>query len=77
MAGPVRQGGLASPCISICRMDAATGWCEGCLRTLDEIAAWGRLDDTGRLAVLRLLPARRITWQQRRPAAGSNEPTTP
>ena len=31
MAGPVRQGGLASPCISICRMDPATGWCTGCL----------------------------------------------
>ena len=22
-----------------------SGWCEGCLRTIDEIAAWGSLDD--------------------------------
>ncbi|MBP7667871.1 MAG: DUF1289 domain-containing protein, partial [Burkholderiaceae bacterium] len=39
----------ASPCINICRMHASTGWCEGCLRTIDEITTWGRLDDAGRL----------------------------
>ncbi|MBG9389606.1 DUF1289 domain-containing protein [Caenimonas sp. DR4.4] len=32
---------VPSPCISICRMDAASGLCEGCFRNLDEIAAWG------------------------------------
>jgi uncharacterized protein len=36
---------VPSPCVSVCRMDAATGWCEGCLRTLEEIAAWSRLGD--------------------------------
>ncbi len=35
---------VASPCINICRMHAPTGWCEGCLRTIDEIATWGRMD---------------------------------
>ncbi|RZJ25744.1 MAG: DUF1289 domain-containing protein [Haliea sp.] len=39
---------VPSPCISVCRMDAATGWCEGCLRTLDEIAGWGMQDDAVR-----------------------------
>ena len=43
--------GVPSPCISICRMNATTGWCEGCFRTLDEIAAWGRLDDEGKREV--------------------------
>jgi predicted Fe-S protein YdhL (DUF1289 family) len=42
---------VPSPCLSVCRMDAATGWCEGCLRTLDEIAAWSRLDDDGKRGV--------------------------
>ena len=42
---------VPSPCLSICRMEAATGWCEGCLRTLDEIAAWGRLDPNGKRQV--------------------------
>jgi len=36
---------VPSPCVSICRMNAQTQLCEGCLRTLDEIAAWGRMDD--------------------------------
>ncbi len=42
---------LPSPCISVCRMDAARGLCEGCLRTLDEIAAWGMLDNEGKREV--------------------------
>jgi predicted Fe-S protein YdhL (DUF1289 family) len=32
---------VPSPCISVCRMDAATGLCEGCFRTIDEIVGWG------------------------------------
>lgn len=43
--------GLPSPCVSVCRMDAVTGLCEGCLRTIDEIATWGMLDDAGKRAV--------------------------
>ena len=39
-------------------MDAATGLCRGCSRTLDEIAAWSRLDDTARLAILTAVAAR-------------------
>jgi predicted Fe-S protein YdhL (DUF1289 family) len=26
-------------------MSPVTGLCEGCLRTIDEIVAWGRADD--------------------------------
>ena len=32
---------IPSPCTSVCTIDPATGWCAGCLRTIDEIAAWG------------------------------------
>ena len=42
---------VPSPCTSVCRMDPATGWCLGCWRTLDEIAAWGGLPEPGRRAV--------------------------
>ena len=31
---------LPSPCIGVCRLDPAEGVCIGCLRTIDEIAAW-------------------------------------
>lgn len=50
---------VPSPCINVCRMNAATGWCEGCLRTIDEIAAWSTLDGRAKRAVWKLLPARR------------------
>lgn len=43
---------MLSPCISVCRMHAVTGLCEGCFRTRDEIAAWGNADDG----------AKRATW---------------
>jgi predicted Fe-S protein YdhL (DUF1289 family) len=49
---------VPSPCISVCRVDPATRWCLGCARTLDEIAAWSALDDTGKRAVWAQLPAR-------------------
>ncbi len=52
----------ASPCINVCQMDAATGWCAGCLRTLDEIARWSSLDEARRRAVLAALPERRVAW---------------
>jgi len=42
---------VPSPCISVCRMDAVTGLCEGCFRTLDEIAAWGMASDEERRAI--------------------------
>lgn len=53
---------LPSPCINVCRMDEATGWCAGCLRTLDEITLWSRLTETGKQAVWDALPQRRVAW---------------
>jgi uncharacterized protein len=35
---------VPSPCTNVCRMDAR-GRCEGCLRTLDEIAGWAAMSD--------------------------------
>ncbi len=35
------QGPLPTPCTGVCVMDAQTGYCKGCLRTIDEIADWG------------------------------------
>jgi predicted Fe-S protein YdhL (DUF1289 family) len=45
---------VPSPCINVCRIDAHSGLCAGCRRTLDEIAAWSRLDDAGK----------RVVWAQ-------------
>ena len=59
MASPV-----PSPCTSVCRIDDATGLCAGCLRTLDEIAAWSVLDDAQRRAVWDAIAARREAQSQ-------------
>ena len=50
---------VASPCSSVCRMDARTGWCEGCLRTIDEIVAWAKMSDDEKRGVWRELASRR------------------
>jgi uncharacterized protein len=33
-------GNLPTPCINVCIMNRQTGLCDGCLRTIDEIAQW-------------------------------------
>ena len=68
------SAGVASPCINVCRMDERSGWCEGCLRTIDEIAAWSVLPDDAKRALLATLPQRRVEWRRlraARPEAGA------
>ena len=54
-----QNSGVASPCVNVCQMNAGTGLCEGCLRTLDEIADWAIYDDDEKRAVRAKLPGRR------------------
>jgi predicted Fe-S protein YdhL (DUF1289 family) len=49
---------VASPCNDVCQLDRKSGWCLGCGRTGAEIAAWPRLTDEERDALMVLLPAR-------------------
>ena len=49
---------VASPCQSVCIMHPTTGWCEGCLRSIAEIADWSRMDKAAKLAVWAQLPER-------------------
>ena len=65
---------VASPCISVCRMDEATGWCVGCLRTLDEIAAWSVLDERAKRAVCISLSGRRVVWRRLQSEHKAGEP---
>jgi len=59
VAEPIeRPAAIASPCIDICKIDAA-GLCTGCARTLDEIARWGSETPAWRAAVMAALPGRR------------------
>jgi predicted Fe-S protein YdhL (DUF1289 family) len=61
---PVPQAGgeneePRSPCVNVCRIDANTGFCEGCLRTLDEIACWSGYTWDEKRAVLTRVESRR------------------
>ena len=56
---PPQTQAVPSPGVDICRMNPVSGLCVGCLRTLDEIGAWSRLDDDGKRAVWRQLALRR------------------
>ena len=49
---------VPSPCSSVCSLNEATGWCEGCLRTRDEIAAWGTLGNDAKRTVWRAIEQR-------------------
>lgn len=48
----------STPCIKVCVIDPASKLCEGCGRTLVEIAQWGRLSEAERLAIMAALPKR-------------------
>ena len=49
---------VPSPCISICRMVVETALCEGCFRTIPEIAGWRRMGDDEKRAVWGLIEQR-------------------
>ena len=50
---------VPSPCRNVCRMDAASGYCEGCLRTTSEIARWSQMNDDERLHLMEVVLPRR------------------
>ena len=49
---------LPSPCISICKLNKSTGYCDGCFRTEDEIALWPAMSDEDKLNMLNILRQR-------------------
>ena len=62
MNPPATLPGVASPCVGVCRL-TDNGVCEGCLRTVDEISAWGSMDEADREVVISALATRRVQEQ--------------
>ncbi|MGE4242189.1 DUF1289 domain-containing protein [Ramlibacter sp.] len=52
---------VPSPCLSVCRMTPDRRLCEGCFRTLDEIAAWSTMSDEDKRDVWRAIAQRAAT----------------
>ena len=49
---------IESPCINICTLDARSGLCLGCGRTIDEIARWTTISAAKRARIMNELPVR-------------------
>ncbi|MBB3954499.1 DUF1289 domain-containing protein [Novosphingobium sediminicola] len=49
----------ASPCNGVCRLHPTHGFCAGCWRSGDEIAAWPAMSDGAKRALLATLKKRR------------------
>ncbi len=56
---PDVQAPVTSPCVGVCELNPATGFCRGCLRTIEEIAGWRDADTGERNSILKRLAARR------------------
>ena len=50
--------GVASPCTGVCVI-GDDDLCQGCARTIEEIAGWGTATHAERRSILAALPARR------------------
>lgn len=50
---------IPSPCINVCRMNEASGYCEGCYRSIPEITEWSRASDARKQAILGEVASRR------------------
>jgi predicted Fe-S protein YdhL (DUF1289 family) len=56
---------IESPCILVCSIDLATGYCFGCGRTSDEIAEWIGMSPQRRSEIMTTLPARLATVERK------------
>lgn len=50
--------GPPSPCIKVCSLDEATGWCVGCGRAAEEIGDWSKMSALDKRDLLMRLPDR-------------------
>ena len=61
---------VLSPCVGICRIDPDTLLCEGCRRSLAEIAEWPGYDEDRRRAIVDALPGRGPARTKSKPRRG-------
>lgn len=57
---------IESPCILVCSIDMASGYCFGCGRTREEIASWVGYSAADRRAIMEELPER-LAGMERKP----------
>ncbi|RFU13965.1 DUF1289 domain-containing protein [Rhodobacteraceae bacterium W635] len=57
---------IESPCIKVCVVHPEARICTGCLRSIDEIAGWGRMAPEERRRIMQELPTRKGALTKRR-----------
>jgi predicted Fe-S protein YdhL (DUF1289 family) len=67
---------IESPCVNICTLDARSGICLGCGRTIDEIARWTAMTTAERARVIRELSTRLATTKSGQPKANNVKTAT-
>lgn len=50
---------MESPCVKVCVIDADSGLCAGCYRSIEEIARWAAMTDAERQRIMLSLSDRR------------------
>lgn len=68
---------VQSPCVNVCVIHPAERLCTGCLRTMDEIAAWGRMSAAERTQIMDALPERAPRLKKRRGGRAARRPLSP
>ncbi|MFT6532992.1 MAG: putative Fe-S protein YdhL (DUF1289 family) [Limimaricola cinnabarinus] len=57
---------IESPCVKLCAIHPETRLCLGCARSMEEIAAWGRMVPEERARIMAELPTREAAPKGRR-----------
>lgn len=57
---------VESPCVKVCVVHPTERICVGCLRSIDEIARWSRMEPAERQEIMEDLPERAPRLRKRR-----------
>ncbi|MEK7484578.1 MAG: DUF1289 domain-containing protein [Planctomycetota bacterium] len=49
---------LISPCTGLCEMNTKSGYCKGCVRTIEEIMNWQKYTNLQRISIMKQLETR-------------------
>ncbi|SHI80869.1 hypothetical protein SAMN05444000_103118 [Shimia gijangensis] len=61
-----KRNEVDSPCIQVCVIHPEERLCTGCLRSIDEITRWSKMDNDERHTIIQELPARAPRLRKRR-----------
>lgn len=61
-----KRNEIDSPCVKLCSVHPVVGLCVGCMRSIEEIRDWSRMQPETRRAIMAELPGRAPRFSQRR-----------